>query len=375
MKKQPTVYVALSGGVDSSVAAALLKKKGYNVVGVFMKNWEGNPELGYCPWEEDQKMVGRVSKHLGIPWKTWNFSRKYEEKVISPFFSDYKMGLTPNPDTVCNKEIKFGAFLRRALSEGADFIATGHYAKIKKARGRYLLEIPKDKHKDQTYFLYQLSQKQLSKVLFPLGGYTKTQVRKIAENMGLPNAERPDSQGICFVGEVSMKEFLSHRLPKKSGSIVTTDGKVIGKHDGVWFYTIGQRYGLQIGGGIPYYVVDKDIKTNTLIVSPGLASDLYQREMVVGDLNWIAEAPKRGQILVRFRHGQDLQRATIDFVNERNAVVRFAVPQRAIAPGQAAVFYRGKTLLGGGVIRSRSRHMGNTLNRPSVTATMPVRVS
>lgn len=374
-----TVYVALSGGVDSSVAAALLMKQGYRVVGIFMKTYEGDPKLGYCPWEEDQKMVGKVAKHLKIPWKTWNFSRKYEVKVLGPFFKSYERGLTPNPDTFCNREIKFGEFLRRALLEGADFIATGHYARVIRINShdsdssRFALAIPKDRHKDQTYFLYQLNQEQLERSLFPLGCYTKAQVRQLAKKMGLPNADRPDSQGICFVGEVPIREFLGHRLPKKRGPIVSTSGEKIGTHDGIWFFTIGQRHGLQVGGlpgqgGIPYYVVDKDVEGNTLFVSPGLAPELYQKEMEVEEVNWVIEDTKvikdiqdieGARVLVRFRHGQDLQSARLHLTHSISSVgVVFDSPQRAIAPGQAAVFYQGDRLLGGGVILKTKKVAG-----------------
>jgi tRNA-specific 2-thiouridylase len=371
----------MSGGVDSSVAAVLLKEQGYEVVGVYLKNWSDD-RFRDCPWEEDFADAKATGKKLGIPVISWNFEREYRAKVIDYFFAEYAAGRTPNPDIVCNKEIKFGLFLARALKEGADYVATGHYARITRIdsnkdtrmdpnirvhsstrRSRdsssFVLAIPKDAKKDQTYFLYTLTSFQLSHVLFPLANMTKEEVRAIAARRQLPTADKPDSQGICFVGEINLVNFLKSRLPQKMGPIMTVEGDYVGEHQGVWFYTIGQRHGLSVGGGIPYYVVGKDIKTNTLTVAAG--SDhpaLYSRKMVVDDtVLQVDIVDKVDQLIgfkahVRIRHGMEPQPATINRINEstNQLLVVFDDEQRAITPGQAAVFYKKGIVLGGGTI-------------------------
>ena len=369
----------MSGGVDSSVAAALLKEQGYDVVGVYLKNWSDD-RFSDCPWEKDWADVQAVGKKLDIPVVSWNFEREYRARVIEYFFREYAAGRTPNPDVMCNKEIKFGLFLTHALKARADHVATGHYARIVERENEItrerekFLAIPKDTHKDQTYFLYTLTHNQLQHVLFPLADLTKEGVRAKAKELGLPTADRPDSQGICFVGEVNLVNFLKSRLPEKVGAIETIDGETIGEHRGVWFSTIGQRHGLGIGGGIPYYVVDKDVATNTLIVAAG--SDhpaLYSREMVVEEVEWRGRVNEftRERVNVRIRHGGPLVVATIKAFHSsthpsssRQLKVFFAEPQRAVTPGQVAVFYKGGTVLGGGIIAPTSVRPRRSLRSP-----------
>lgn len=359
MKTRKRVFVGMSGGVDSSVAAALLKEQGYDVVGVFMKNWSDD-RFSDCPWEKDWQDVQAVGKKLGIPVMSWNFEREYRTKVIDYFFAEYAAGRTPNPDIMCNKEIKFGLFLNRSLAEGADYVVTGHYARkitreqVDSVAGRRVREqflaIPKDTHKDQTYFLYTLTDDQLKRILFPLAKLNKEEVRAEARELGLSTADRPDSQGICFVGEVNLVSFLKSRLPEKPGPIVTVDGHIIGQHQGVWFYTVGQRHGLGVGGGIPYYVVGKDLKTNTLVVAPG--SDhpaLYSTEICVE--NFVIRLPIRAaRVSVRIRHGGPLAPASLQLCDDSIAHISFDEPQRAVTPGQATVFYQDGVVVGGGTV-------------------------
>ncbi len=352
-RARPKVYVGMSGGVDSSVAAALLKERGYDVVGVYLKNWSDDT-FGVCPWEQEFADAKAAADTIGIPIISWNFEKEYRAKVIEYFFAEYAAGRTPNPDVMCNKEIKFGLFLDRTLDEVADYVATGHYADIVEQNGRKFLAQPKDLKKDQTYFLYTLTDRQLNHVLFPLSDITKKEVRAKAKKIGLSNADKPDSQGICFVGEVNVANLLKSRLPEKVGRIVTIDGNVIGEHNGAWFYTIGQRHGLGIGGlpgqgGIPYYVVDKNVATNTLIVVAGDSHPaLYHRTMELGDIFWRGTVNRR-RIDVRIRHGAPLVPATVRLTGEK-ARVTFDSPQRAITPGQTAVFYLDGLVIGGGTI-------------------------
>jgi tRNA-specific 2-thiouridylase len=358
--KTPKVYVGLSGGVDSSVAAALLKEQGYDVVGVYLKNWSDD-SFGNCPWEQELADAKAAAKHIGVPIISWNFEREYRAKVIEYFFAEYAAGRTPNPDVVCNKEIKFGLFLNKAFVEGADFVATGHYARIIERSGKKFLAQPKDLYKDQTYFLYTLTDEQLDRVLFPLADITKVEVRAIAKGLGLPNAEKLDSQGICFVGEVNVVNLLKSRLPENVGPIITTDGNVIGQHSGAWFYTIGQRHGLGVGGGIPYYVVAKDMDTNTLTVAAGDGHPaLYTRRMIVDDLIWRGSGGRQ-RVEVRIRHGAPLVSATLSIGGNRG-VVCFSEEQRAVTPGQAAVVYTDGVVLGGGVITEEVR--SSTIHQP-----------
>lgn len=434
------VFVGMSGGVDSSVAAALLKNggfpaqggpaSGWDVTGVHIKMW-GDPEIP-CTSKEDRYDAMRAAAHLGIPFETWDLTSEYKQAVVEYMIAEYAAGRTPNPDVMCNREIKFGVFLRRALSEGAGFVATGHYVLLRKGasqnrfetpprfrnslgrlapfaeakdRGRspsksfekhlsfaeddkiiYKLVQAKDVNKDQSYFLWTLTQEQLRHCLFPIGEYTKPEVRAMAKKFGLPNADKPDSQGICFIGEIDMAEFLKKYIPVQPGPVATTSGKVVGEHDGLAFYTIGQRHGLGIGGspssrlrrsesGIPYYVAGKDPKTNTLVVAEGPYDEkLFSNKLEVADVNWISGvAPKLPlKCEARIRYRQPLQKAQIIKQithNKKNKTandkmiytVHFDEPQRAVTSGQSIVFYAlsvalakeggGYDLLGGGVIR------------------------
>ena len=330
------VAIGLSGGVDSAVAAMLLVDQGYDVTGVFLMCWK---EPG-CRTDEDRKDALAVALKLKIPFEVLDFRKEYKAKVVDYFYSEYKAGRTPNPDVMCNKEIKFGLFYDWCLENDFDYVATGHYAKIE--RGKLL--IPKDKHKDQTYFLYRLRKEQLGHILFSLGGWTKSQVRAEARKRGLPVADKPDSQGICFIGEVNMQQFLRERLPVKKGEVVDTKGRVIGEHSGVWFYTIGQRHGFRTSGGRPpMYVIDKDVKKNSLVV--GFGPETYRDGFKIRDIHWI-EQPRIDELLVRIRHLGQLIECSLE--SDR---VKLAEPQRGVAAGQSAVFYDGEVCLGGGVIQ------------------------
>jgi len=361
MSKKITVAVGLSGGVDSSVAAFLLQQQGYNVIGYYMRNWSSDLGKFKCPWKEDRDYALRVAHHLNIPFYTLNFEKEYKQKVVNYLFEGYQKGITPNPDIMCNKEIKFKIFLEKALQLGANKIATGHYAQIKEdsphirsgeaGKNGYHLLKGKDKNKDQSYFLYTLDQKQLSKTLFPVGKYTKPQIRKIAKQAKLPTANKPDSQGICFIGEVNITELLKTEIKPHKGDIITTEGKKIGEHEGVWYYTIGQRKGIGIGGGIPYFVVEKDLKKNRLIVARGSWSEeLFTNTCMIDDLHWInkkAKLPLKCSAKTRYR--QPDQKCTV--IKEKNGYkIKFPEKQRAITSGQSLVLYQKEKCLGGGVI-------------------------
>ncbi|MFA6524701.1 MAG: tRNA 2-thiouridine(34) synthase MnmA [Patescibacteria group bacterium] len=366
MIKKLKVFVGMSGGVDSSVAAYLLKKRGYDVVGVFMKNWtETMPsdekalknKFDLCPWVTDQEDMRKVCVKLKIPFYTFDFEKEYKEKVIDYFYKSYKKGITPNPDIMCNKEIKFKLFLDKCLSLGADFIATGHYAQILEVRNSrskttYQLLKGKDVNKDQSYFLCTLNQHQLSKTLFPIGAYTKTTVRSIAKKIGLPTHDKKDSQGICFIGEVDLKEFLKIRLKETPGKIRTTDGEIIGNHIGLPFYTIGQRKGINIGGGIPYYVVTKDTEANELIVAKGSHDQkLFCKTLIADHVHWIDEEPKFPlKCTAKIRYRQTDQELTVTKISNNVLSAEFIEPQRAITPGQSIVFYKSTVLIGSAVI-------------------------
>jgi len=352
------VFCAMSGGVDSSVSAALLKRAGFEVVGVYMRQWSPAILGKACIWKEDRQDAMRVCAKLGISFKTWDFSKEYEKKVGKYMIDSYKKGITPNPDVMCNKIIKFGLFFDRAIKEGADFVATGHYARIKREiprpRGYPESQIPnfkllkaKDKNKDQTYFLYTLSKKQLSKIIFPVGDLIKPEVRKLAKKFKLENAQKKDSQGVCFIGQFNMKEFLKIYIKPKIGKILSLEGKEIGEHEGVYYYTIGQRHGLDIKNGHgPYYVVKKDIKKN--IVYVGKEKDLQAKYVKVANINWIQKPEKFPAILdARTRYRAPLKKAKLN----KNGEIKFEKSDRAITPGQSAVFYKGRELIGGGVIR------------------------
>lgn len=358
-KKKEKVIVGMSGGVDSSVAAALLVRQGYRVEGAFMKNWSDtkDPVTGSCAWRGERHDAELVAAKLGIPFATYDFEAQYRQAVVDYLFREYEAGRTPNPDVMCNKVIKFDLFLKRALAEGADLIATGHYARLRRparSGGRLELLAGADKSKDQSYFLHQLSQEQLRRTLFPLGRLKKTEVRKLARRFGLPTAAKKDSQGICFIGKVDLKAFLARKIPRHPGPIVTVDGRVIGRHAGIAPFTIGQRHGLNIGGGAPYYVVEKDARRNALIVASGDGeAALYSRGLTVGEVHWISGRPPRLPLRcrARIRYRQPLQAAVVRKGQDgRRTEVRFARPQRAVTPGQFVVFYQGEVCLGGGVI-------------------------
>lgn len=341
-----TVYVGLSGGVDSSVTAALLKQQGYDVVGVYMKNWSQDLPGFDCPWKEDYQDAKRVAVQLGIPFKSYDFETEYRQKVVDYMVTEYQAGRTPNPDIMCNQEVKFKLFLETALEDGADMIATGHYAHVQSGT----LLTAKDANKDQTYFLYRVTSDALRKTRFPLGGYTKPEVRKLAEEFGLVTAKKKESMGICFVGKVGIKEFLLHELgPQKPGDIVDGSGRVIGQHEGAIFYTIGQRHGLDVGGGFPYYVTGKDMAKNEVYVTTDLNDEnLWRRTCTLSDVHFIGSAPiDKFELKVRYRHRGELTEATFDPVTSE---ITFKTEVRGLSPGQSAVFYSGQTCLGGGII-------------------------
>lgn len=352
------IIIGLSGGVDSSVAALLLTQQGYAVQGLFMKNWEEDDDSGHCSAEEDLQDAGAIAGQLRIPLHTRNFSAEYWDNVFQYFLHEYQRGRTPNPDVMCNKEIKFKTFLEHALELGADHIATGHYARVQHDSHGYHLLKAKDLNKDQTYFLYTLGQEQLAKTLFPLGELTKPEVRRLAEQMGFANAGKKDSTGICFIGERNFKEFLSRYLPAQRGEMRTPEGELMGYHDGLMYYTLGQRQGLGIGGqqgsnGDPWYVVDKNMGSNTLIVAQGHNHPLlFSQALDASELSWVVEAPGQTPFPCRAktRYRQADQDCTITALDDGQCHVSFAQAQRAVTPGQSIVFYQGDECLGGGII-------------------------
>ena len=351
-----TVVVGLSGGVDSSVAALLLKEQGYRVIGLFMNNWEEEDENGACTAEEDFEDVKRVCGVLDIPYYTVNFSREYTERVFSYFLEEYRAGRTPNPDVLCNREIKFGPFKEHAKALGADFIATGHYCSISHEGGLHRLLKAKDAGKDQTYFLNQLSQEQLEDVLFPLADLTKAEVRAVAEQNGLATAKKKDSTGICFIGERNFRKFLQTYLPAQKGKIITLGGEEVGEHLGLMYYTLGQRRGLDLGGKKGedgrWFVVKKDLRHNILYVSHGDESPLYSNACTVSGINYIPVPPVKKDFAckAKFRYRQGEQAVRVKRTGADTAEVFFDEPQRAVTEGQYAVFYDETQCLGGGVI-------------------------
>lgn len=351
-----TVVVGMSGGVDSSVAALILKEQGYKVIGLYMNNWEEKDECGACTGEEDFADVRRVAGALGIPYYSVNFAKEYMERVFSYFLAEYRAGRTPNPDVLCNREIKFRDFKRAAKELGADYIATGHYCDILHENGKHYLLKAADEGKDQTYFLNQLTQEQLDGVLFPLGRLKKGEVRRIALENGLATAAKKDSTGICFIGERKFREFLLKYIPAQKGRIMTYDGRVLGEHMGLMYYTIGQRRGLNIGGqkgddGSRWFVIEKDLKNNILYVAHGQEERLYSKGLLMKECNWIPEPPheKKFTCTAKFRYRQPEQKCSVYIYNDY-IEVEFAERQRAITEGQFAVFYSGNKCLGGGVI-------------------------
>jgi len=356
MEKKARVVLGMSGGVDSSVSALLLKEQGYEVIGVFMKNWDDTDEFGHCTAEEDAEDVRRVCAQIGIPYYTVNFEKQYYDKVFAYFLDEYRKGRTPNPDVMCNREIKFGEFLQKAMELGADYLAMGHYARVERRNGIYHLLRGVDAGKDQTYFLHALNQEQLSKAIFPIGHLTKSEVRKIAEEAGLVTAKKKDSTGVCFIGERNFKEFLSGYLPARPGEMRTFDGEVKGRHDGLMYYTLGQRQGLGIGGsgtGEPWFVAGKDLERNILYVVQGdKHPSLYSTGLTATDVNWISGRLPAGEFrcTAKFRYRQPDQGVMVTFQEGGRCTVKFDEPQKAVTPGQSVVFYDGEECLGGAVI-------------------------
>lgn len=375
------VLVAMSGGVDSSVAAALLKEQGHEVAGVFMRNWtnEGKKMASLCAWEDDERDVREVGKILGIPTYLWDFQIDYQDLIFNPFLAGLEEGITPNPDCACNRYIKFGVLLDRAREAGYEALATGHYARRlvtpvipvpDRSRGQATagiyfpnnqahLATGLDSNKDQSYFLSQITREQLEFVRFPVGELTKKEVRAIAKKYKLPVADKPDSQGLCFVGRIKVADFLRANLEKKSGEIKNIDtNEIIGEHDGVWFYTIGQRHGLNIGGGIPYFVAKKDLANNVLYVAAGPNhSSLFQTKCEVKNLHWLEKVELPLTCQVRARYRQPLQPATLIVLrntaiaeNGNTGKLTFSKPQRALTPGQVVAFYNNDIVLGSAVI-------------------------
>lgn len=352
------VVVGMSGGVDSAVSALLLKQQGYDVIGVFMKNWEEQDENGVCTAESDWRDVQDVCEIIDIPYYSVNFAKEYRDRVFSLFLSEYRAGRTPNPDVLCNREIKFKAFLDFSMQLGAEKMATGHFVQSN-AQGQLLRGV--DGNKDQSYFLYMLHEAQLKKAIFPVGHLTKGQVRQIAEENGLPVCKKKDSTGVCFIGERDFKAFLQGFLPAQPGDMVTPDGEKVGRHDGLMYYTLGQRRGLGIGGrgdGRSFFVVDKDLKKNQLIVAQGEDHPLlYSRAAMASQATFIGEPLPENtpcHVTAKFRYRQPDQPVTVTRIGEKLHFT-FDEPQRAVTPGQSAVLYDGDVCLGGGIIETVER--------------------
>lgn len=364
MKKKPKVFVGMSGGVDSSVSSALLKSAGYDVVGVFIKVWQ--PEWlaskSVCTAREDRLDAMRVAARLRIPFITLDLEEEYKREVVDYMIEEYKKGRTPNPDVMCNAYVKFGGFYSWAMKNGADFVATGHYARIKNGKdGKKYLLAGEDKNKDQSYFLWTLRKENLEHIIFPVGDMPKPEVRKIAKRFKLPNAEKKDSQGLCFIGKIDIKEFLSKFINEKSGNVLDISGNIIGKHDGAFFFTIGERHGFHIEkktpNDEPYYIVSKDIENNTITVAhKGKDGELPNgiHEVKLKDVNWISEnSPEPDKSFkARSRYRQDLQDIRIKSLDleAKECIVEFIKPQYSISPGQSIVIYDKDICLGGGII-------------------------
>lgn len=360
MDKKKTVFVGVSGGVDSSVSLALLKQQGYNVVGVFIRTWQ--PDFISCTWRDERRDAMRVCAHLEVPFLECNLEEEYKTKVAEYMITEYKKGRTPNPDVMCNKEIKFGGFLNFAKTHGADFIATGHYAQ-KTGDDPYILSIAEDKNKDQTYFLWTLTQQQLAHVLFPIGHLLKSEVRDIAKKLHLPTATKKDSQGVCFLGMIDMKDFLSHYINIEQGNVVDEKGTVIGTHSGALFYTLGERHGFTISeqkkdeDTEPYYIIKKDLESNTLIVAhtphgTEFGIDKEKKSILLEDTNFISPLDnKEKKYFMRGRYRQELQACTIEILSENSVRIYFPKQKPLLASGQSCVFYdEVGTVIGGGII-------------------------
>jgi len=360
--KNKKVFVGMSGGVDSSVSALLLKNAGYGVTGVFIKVWQ--PEFFECTWRQDRLDAMRVCAKLDIPFITLNLEDEYKNEVVDYMIKEYKLGRTPNPDVMCNKYVKFGGFFDWAMKQGADYVATGHYARIEKIGEKFELLAGEDKNKDQSYFLWTLTQKQLSKVLFPVGDIEKSKVRKLADKYELSTAIKKDSQGLCFIGKIDIKDFLKNYIKEKKGNVLNENGKVIGKHDGAFYLTIGQRHGFTITEktpeDLPYYITSKDINKNTITVSQkrdfasGTKGKIYNQEGKIVKLekvNWTlgTEPDLSKKYSARIRYRQPVEECVIK-KSGKNFDLIFANSQKSITPGQSAVMYDGEICLGGGII-------------------------
>lgn len=359
MKKR--IIVGMSGGVDSSVTALKLVEQGHDVTGLFMKNWEEDDSNGQCTATEDLSDAQQVCDRLKIPLKTVNFSSEYWDNVFEIFLDEHQAGRTPNPDILCNKHIKFKEFLDFSVDLGADIIATGHYARVDQSQGRYRLLKGLDPNKDQSYFLYTLGQRALAKCIFPLGDMEKTEVRQLALKAGFGNARKKDSTGICFIGERKFRQFLNRFLPNQPGEIRTPDGTTIGQHQGLMYYTLGQRQGLGIGGvpgtsDEPWYVLEKDLENNRLIVGQGQHHPLlYHDSLIADNLDWIADQAPGDELTchAKIRYRQSDQACRIIPIEHDQYKVIFEIAQRAVTPGQSIVFYNGDECMGGGVIETR----------------------
>lgn len=341
------VFVGLSGGVDSSVAALLLKQQGYLVTGVYMKNWSQSLPGFSCPWKEDYQDAKRVAVQLGIDFLLFDFEKQYKQKVVDYMLDEYRLGNTPNPDIMCNQEIKFKLFLEASMQAGADLVATGHYAKTDKGH----LYKARDQKKDQTYFLYRVSSSALEKTLFPLGDYLKTEIREIATKNNLVTKDKKESMGICFVGKVGIKDFLANFVNTEPGPVIDQHGIEVGTHDGAIFYTIGQRHGLKVGGGLPYFVTAKDMATNTVFVTSQLDDDkLWSRNIELVSCHYINARPSKNKnYQVRIRHQGELLEAQI-----ADSQIKLKDAVKALNPGQSVVIYDQREVLGGGIISTTS---------------------
>lgn len=350
--KGKKVYVGMSGGVDSSVSAALLKEQGFDVTGVFIKVWQ--PDWFECTWREDRLDAMRVAIELGIPFVTLDLEKEYKKEVVDYMVAEYKAGRTPNPDVMCNRYVKFGGFFDWAMKKGADYVATGHYAQNKET-GQLVAGV--DSGKDQSYFLWTLTKRELSKTLFPVGGMPKSETRRLAQKFNLPTAEKKDSQGLCFIGKVNIREFLTHYIDAQKGDVLNEEGKVIGTHDGALFLTLGERHGFTITrktpDDAPFYVTARDIQKNTITVShklPDGTLEIEKKEYSLEQVNWIGEIPVSGKIYTaRIRHLGELLPCRIEVVGLTTAEVGFIKPL-IVAAGQSVVVYEGDICLGGGIV-------------------------
>ncbi len=357
-KKSKKVFVGLSGGVDSSVSAALLQEAGYDVTGVFIKVWQA-PFLP-CNWKEERLDAMRVCAKLGIPFLTFDFEKEYKKEVVDYMIAEYKAGRTPNPDVCCNQHVKFRAFFDTARKMGADFVATGHYAQVSKNKdGTCNMKAGDDANKDQSYFLWTLTQKELSHTLFPVGNIEKPEVRKLAEKFGLHTASKKDSQGLCFIGKVDLREFLGHFVQEKPGTVLDEKGNAVGVHSGAFFYTLGQRHGFTITDksptDAPYFVIKKDVKKNLVVVSQKNPENNFLADTITVDIkntNWISEIPKAAKsYAARVRYRQPLVTCSIKITGKKTATIMFKTPIQAATPGQSLVVYEKGVCMGGGVIK------------------------